>query len=315
MMQGLAQPTLVLEIESWKDWLIIEKNYSLKTLESYYIDLTGFISFLKDHLGYPPGVKDLNHLSTVDIRSYLAKRNTEGLKRSSTARAMSTLRNFFKFLELNGKLKNSVLSAIRTPPRPKSIPKALTIRDANNTILKAESLNDIEWLGKRDKALMAILYGSGLRLGEALALNQCDLPKQTDEDGIIKVTGKSKKQRLVPLLPIVSNIIHLYLNICPFPRDPSAPVFVGLRGKRLNPGVAQRHVRKIRSTLGLPHTATPHALRHSFATHLLGGGGDLRTIQELLGHATMSTTQRYTDVDQALLSNVYRSAHPRARRS
>ncbi|MBT3909650.1 MAG: tyrosine-type recombinase/integrase, partial [Rhodospirillaceae bacterium] len=197
----------------------------------------------------------------------------------------------------------------------KSIPKALSAEDALEAIETIEELSDEPWVGKRDRAFLALLYGCGLRIGEALGLNRGQLPPPGAGADSIRVTGKGNKQRLVPMLPVVLSGLHDYLDACPFDLGPDDPVFVGVRGKRLNPGVAQKRVRMVRQLLRLPETATPHAMRHSFATHLMAGGGDLRTIQELLGHASLSTTQRYTDVDAARLQSVHAAAHPRARRS
>ena len=314
-MGEIAQQELRSMIDDWIDWLAIERNFSKHTLSAYKTDLCAFLIFLKDHVGYLPGLKDLKHLNTLDIRSYLAKRNSYMLKRSSTARAISSLKNFFAFLELHGKANSSVFSTLHIPPIPKSIPRAMTIDDAKQTVSAISTISSVEWVGRRDTALMAILYGAGLRLGEALAINQRDLPKSEDTSKVVLIKGKGNKNRFVPILDEVFNYIKSYLDICPFIYEPDSPLFFGVRGKRLNPGAAQRQVRKVRCFLQLPETVTPHAFRHSFATHLLGGGGDLRTIQELLGHATLSTTQRYTEVDQTLLTNVYEASHPRSQKS
>jgi len=314
VIDGLAEPALINALRAWRDWLTHERRYSKHTLEAYTHDLATFLKFISGHLGYPPGFADFNSLTAMDFRSYLAKRNEDGLERSSTARAMSTLRSFFKYLERQELISNTAISAIRTPKVPKSVPKALTIEDALSAVAEVGELSDKAWVGKRDQALLALLYGCGLRLGEAIGLNRCDLPGVGNADGMLAVTGKGNKQRLVPVLPLIQKALEDYLALCPYPLGDDDPLFVGARGGRLNPGVAQRTVRDLRALLRLPETATPHALRHSFATHLLGGGGDLRTIQELLGHASLSTTQRYTEVDGEHLSAVYDSAHPRARR-
>ena len=200
--------------------------------------------------------------------------------------------------------------AVRAPRPTPPIPKAITATDAMDLIDAAGSLSDTPWIAKRDTALFTLLYGCGLRIDEALSLNQADTPK----DDAMVITGKGNRQRVVPVLPIVRQSIADYREACPFAPRPDRPLFLGARGGRLNPGVVQRQMRKLRGLLGLPSTATPHALRHSFATHLLGAGGDLRTIQELLGHASLTTTQRYTSVDSERLIAVYEDAHPRARR-
>ena len=223
---------------------------------------------------------------------------------------MSSLRGFFRFLDRRGLVHNPALATVRSPRPPKSVPKALAADEALEALSCAGELHDQPWLAARDVAIFTLLYGCGLRLGEALALNHRDAPR----DDAMVITGKGRKQRLVPVLPAVREAIADYVRLCPYRPRPDAPLFVGARGGRLNPGVVQRQMRRLRATIDLPDTATPHALRHSFATHLLAGGGDLRTIQELLGHSSLSTTQRYTDVDATRLERVYKDAHPRARR-
>ncbi len=252
---------------------------------------------------------DLENLTTTDFRGYLAKRHNDGLSRSSTARAVSTLRNFFKFLDRHELAHNAAIKAVKTPKLPRSIPKPLSEVEAREALLSIGDLHDTPWIAARDIAILTLLYGCGLRISEALNLNVEDVP---DGDAMV-ITGKGKKQRVVPVLPIVLDAIQYYLDLYPQRLKKNGPLFVGVQGKRVNSGVIQRQVRKLRAYLGLPASATPHALRHSFATHLLAGGGDLRTIQELLGHESLSTTQRYTEVDQARLIKVYRDSHPRAR--
>lgn len=310
----IAEPAVVKAISDWQDWLAHEKRYSAHTLDAYSRDVVFFFKFLAGHLGHAPGLEDLDRLSTRDFRGYLARRNSDGLERTSTARAMSTLKTFFKYLVREGRIENTIIQTVRIPKVPKSIPKALSIEDALTALEVVEELSDEAWVGKRDKALLSLLYGCGLRLGEALKLSRDEGARALDSDASLVISGKGGKQRLVPVLPAVSKAIQDYLNLCPFQFDSDTPLFVGVRGKRLNPAIAQKTVRDLRALLKLPDSATPHALRHSFATHLLGGGGDLRTIQELLGHASLSSTQRYTEVDGEHLSMVYDATHPRARR-
>ena len=305
----VAQPAVLRAAEDWRTWLATEKRTSIHTVESYGHDVVSFLRFITGHLGFPPGLDDLAALESRDFRAWLAERSNRGLARTSTARALSTLRSFFRYLDQNGLAHNAAVKAVRTPKVPKSVPKALEEADALDAVKEMGDLHDEPWIAKRDVAVLMLLYGCGLRLGEALGL---DLHQVPDGDSMT-VTGKGGKQRVVPVLPVVRDAIEDYLAACPWRLDPEGPLFIGARGKRLNPGVVQRQVRQLRAVLGLPETATPHALRHSFATHLLAGGGDLRTIQELLGHASLSTTQRYTDVDSARLQAVYRHAHPRAR--
>ena len=305
-----AEPALKDALAKWQAWLAHEKRVAAHTLDGYGRDVFHFLGFLKEHLGYTPGLKDLESLSTLDFRSYLAQMASTNKSRSTIARHMSTLRTLFKYFEHEGILTNAAILTVRTPKVPKSLPKALTIEDALAVVDCADQLSDEPWIGKRDQALLMLLYGAGLRIAEALALNVEDLPN----DDVLTVTGKGNKQRIVPLLVEVKTALQDYVKSSPYPMTPTSPLFLGLRGGRLNAAIVQKMVRQVRTLLGLPDSATPHALRHSFATHLLAGGGDLRTIQELLGHVSLSTTQRYTEVDAARLQNVYRSAHPRAKR-
>jgi len=309
-----AEPGVLAAVEAWQDWLRHERRSAENTILSYERDLRGFLVFLTEHLGYPPGLGELAKLSAMDFRGYLAKRNNDGLSRTSTARAVSTLKNFFRFLERRDLAENAAIHALRPQKIPKSVPKALSPEDALEAVGTIQELSDEPWVGKRDRAFLALLYGCGLRISEALGLNRGQLPTNGAAVDSIRVMGKGSKERLVPVLPVVFQAIGDYLAACPFDLKDDDPLFIGVRGKRLNPGVAQKQVRMVRKLLRLPETATPHAMRHSFATHLLAGGGDLRTIQELLGHASLTSTQRYTDVDAAHLTSVYDQAHPRARR-
>ena len=309
-----ATSDLARAIADWRAWLTAERRASRHTADAYGRDLAAFLSFLTEHMGAEPGLDTLRDVRTADIRSYLAHRSAEGLARTSTARALSTLRNFFRFLDRQDLVHNPALNAVKTPRTPRSVPKALSEDDALAAIREAALLHEEPWLGARDTALLLLLYGCGLRIGEALSLTCGDLASLTSDAGdTLRVTGKGNKQRIVPVLPVVREALMAYRKICPFAPEAAAPLFVGARGKALNPGVMQRQVRRVRALLGLPESATPHALRHSFATHLLAQGGDLRTIQELLGHASLSTTQRYTEVDIGRLGAVYDAAHPRAR--
>ena len=303
-----CRPDLAAALMDWRRWLADERRASEHTLSSYGRDLSFFLTFLVDHLGEEPDLAALVKLSPADFRAFLSHRSLEGLGRASLARQMSTLRNFYRFLARTGRGENAALAAVRAPRPPKPVPKPLTAEDALETLSSAGDLQDKPWMAARDLALFALLYGCGLRLGEALALTIAQSPK----GNAMTILGKGRKQRVVPLLPLVVEAVADYRRLCPYPAGPQDPLFVGTRGKQLNPGVVQRQMRRLRHLLGLPDTATPHALRHSFATHLLAGGGDLRTIQELLGHASLSTTQRYTEVDMARLTQIYDQSHPRA---
>ncbi|MBB4267885.1 tyrosine recombinase XerC [Roseospira visakhapatnamensis] len=307
----LADEGLTEAVGRWRAWLWGERRASPHTVDAYGRDLAGFLAVLAEHLGGPPTIADLATLTPADFRAWLARRTADGLSRSAQARALSTVRGFFRWLDREGIAHNPALGQVRGPRPPQAVPKALAEDEAREVLETVGDLQDDPWVAKRDVALLTLLYGAGLRLGEALALTQREAPT----GGTLVVTGKGNKQRVVPVLPVVAEALADYRAACPFSLTADDPLFVGLRGKRLNPGVAQRQVRHLRALLGLPDSATPHALRHSFATHLLGRGGDLRTIQELLGHASLSTTQRYTAVDTERLKQVYRAAHPRAGRS
>jgi len=297
-------------IADWQRWLAEEKQVSPHTLDAYSRDLASFAAFMTSHLGHAAALSDLGDLTARDLRAWLAQRAVDGMRKTSTAWAVSTVRNFFRFLDRTGRVHNAAVAHVRAPRLPASVPKPLSVGDAEDAVTAIGDLSDTPWIAKRDIAVLTLLYGCGLRIGEALGLTLRDAPKR---DTMV-VTGKGRKDRVVPVLPVVREAIADYIRACPHPLTPDGPLFVGVRGGPLNPAIVQRQVRKLRSWLGLPDTATPHALRHSFATHLLAEGGDLRTIQELLGHASLSTTQRYTSVDIERLAKVYREAHPRARR-
>ncbi len=304
-----AEPAVRRAAEDWCAWMAHERRLSPNTLEGYARDLGGFMAFLSRHLGFPPGLRDLEALRSADFRSFLAELGNRKLARTSTARAVSVLRSFFRFLDRREIISNAAASALRTPKIPKSVPKALDREDALRVMEEVGDFDVREWVSKRDTAVMLLLYGCGLRIGEALGLNRADVPVQ----GVMRVRGKGNKERMVPVLPVVAEAVKAYLEVCPFEQGEDGPLFFGVQGKRLNARAIQERMQKLRIYLSLPETATPHALRHSFATHLLAGGGDLRTIQELLGHASLSTTQRYTDVDAAHIQAVYNTTHPRAR--
>jgi integrase/recombinase XerC len=297
-------------ISGWQSWLEHERRASRHTALGYGRDLAGFLDFLREHLGALPSLAALEALGPADFRAYLAARAQDGIERSSSARALSTLRGFFRFLDRRGLAKNAALAAVHTPKLPKSVPKPLSAEDARLALERVVALAEAPWIGQRDLAILMLLYGCGLRLSEALGLTRGEAPLAP---GMLGITGKGRKTRLVPVLPAVSEAVADYLAVCPHRLAAKGPLFVGARGGPLNPRLVQRQMQRLRALLGLPETATPHALRHSFATHLLAGGGDLRSIQELLGHASLSTTQRYTAVDAERLLAVYDRAHPRAK--
>lgn len=296
-------------IGSWRAWLQTERRVSPNTLIAYETDLFAFFRFLAEHLGGAPSVDDMASLRPADFRSWLARRTTAGLARQSTARALSVVRGFFRWAERNGHFSNHAIRAIRAPKLPHSVPKPLSVSDAAALLDLVGELAEEPWVGLRDIALFTLLYGCGLRISEALGLTRGEAP----EGETLTVLGKGGKQRMVPVLPAVREAVAAYISACPIELARDEFLFRGVRGGRLNPAVAQRRMRTVRGWLGLSETATPHALRHSFATHLMAGGGDLRAIQELLGHASLSTTQRYTEIEDLHMLAEYRAAHPRAR--
>lgn len=314
-----AAPDLGEALAAWRLWLSGERRVSGHTLDAYLTDVGTFLGFLSDHLGRLPGLADLSETRLADFRSWLSERAGAGLAAASRARALAALRNLYRWLDRSGRLHNGAIGLVRSPKVRRPVPRPLPEADAADLLDEAETAPEAAWVGKRDRALFTLLYGCGLRIDEALSLDRRQAPLAAgDGVGALVVTGKGRKQRVVPVLPVVAAAIRDYLAASPYgatgqPADGEQPLFVGARGGRLNPGVAQRQMRGLRARLGLPDSATPHALRHSFATHLLADGADLRTIQDLLGHASLSTTQRYTDVDAERLMAVYDHAHPRAR--
>lgn len=297
----------------WFDHIAHERRMSVHTLSAYARDIGFFFDFLQDHLGAEVSFEHLRALRPADFRAFLAARKKKGASSRTIARMLSSIRSLFGYLEKAGLAKCAALNAIRTPKLPHGIPKPLSIDDAE--AIADELDRDVEstraWVKARDAAIFLLLYGSGLRISEALGLDAGAAPLLDGEDSL-RITGKGLKTRIVPVLPEVRAAIRRYIELCPEPLDPEGPLFVGVRGGRLNARIVQLSMQRLRSALRLPESATPHALRHSFATHLLQAGGDLRTIQELLGHASLSTTQVYTEVDSEALMNVHRAAHPRA---
>jgi integrase/recombinase XerC len=309
---AVAEPALAADLAqaflAWQAWLAAERRVSPHTVVAYRTDVRGFLAFMVGHLGGAVDLAALARLQPGDARAFLAHLAASDHARSSIARAMASVRSFCRFLDRRGLGQVPAVFAVRTPRLPMSVPRALAAADALDLVARAPELEGEPWMAARDVALFSLLYGCGLRIGEALSLPRRILPVGTT----LRVVGKGSKERLVPVLPAVADAVAAYARLCPFDPGPTAPLFLGARGGALNPGVVQRQMRRLRRLLGLPETATPHALRHSFATHLLAGGGDLRTIQDLLGHASLSTTQRYTAVDTSRLVDVHRAAHPRA---
>jgi integrase/recombinase XerC len=286
---------------------------SPKTVDAYERDGRQFLAFLCGHFGSRVTLSALSRLKPLDVRAFMAARRAGGTSGRSLMRMLAGVRSFARFLERNGKGKVGALSAVRAPKLAKALPKPLAIPAAKritDTDLRAGEARE-PWILARDAAVLALLYGSGLRISEALALKRNDIPAPGRGD-VITVTGKGNKARMVPVLAQVARLADEYVALCPYDLPAEGPLFVGARGGPLSPRIVQLAMARLRGALGLPETATPHALRHSFATHLLARGGDLRAIQELLGHASLSTTQIYTAVDTERLLEVYRSTHPRA---
>jgi integrase/recombinase XerC len=307
----LAAPEIVREARAWLAHLSGEKRYSRHTLDGYARDARVFLAFFAEHRGAPADATALIGLTPADIRAFLARRRMSGLESRSLLRALAAVRSLLRFLEKKGLAKTDVFAAVRAPKRPRSLPKALTIADARDLLDTTSRAGEARepWVLARDAAALALMYGAGLRISEALSIPR-DRAPIGDVDRVA-IAGKGGKTRVVPVIEPVRRAIEAYLDLCPYELS-GGPLFVGAKGGPLSPRIVQLAVQRMRGALGLPDSATPHALRHSFATHLLGRGGDLRTIQELLGHASLATTQIYTAVDKARLLDAYRSAHPRA---
>lgn len=301
-------PDLAAQLKLWLTYLRAEKNMSPHTIRAYAGDVSQFILFLGPHLGHAPSVADLANADLRAFRAWLSRRTMDGAAASSRARSLSGIKNLMSWMDKQGVMHNAAIRTVRTPKKPRKLPRPLFEKQALNLINHAGINSEEDWTDQRNRALFTLLYGCGLRIDEALSLDIRHLPR----DGFLRVMGKGRKERQVPVLRIVEDMINSYRRACPFPETPDRPLFMGARGKRMRQQIAQKALRELRIELGLPENATPHALRHSFATHLLQNGANLREIQELLGHASLSTTQRYTDVDATELMKIYKAAHPRS---
>ena len=295
-------------LERWLTTLAALREVSDNTIEAYRRDVSGFLGFLAGHFGGPQGLAALGRVKITDMRAWMAHERHRGVGARSLARELSAVKSFYRWLSEVENVEATSVLATRTPKFKAQLPRPVA-RDAARELLDTVELQSAEgWVGARDTAVVTLLYGCGLRISEALALNFSDTPLPDS----LMIRGKGDKDRVVPVIPAARAAVADYLRQCPFAMQPDTPLFLGVRGKRLNPRAIQKVMEKTRMQLGLPATATPHALRHSFATHLLEAGGDLRAIQELLGHASLSTTQAYTALDQVRLMEVYRKAHPKA---
>lgn len=305
----IGHPDLLAERQRWLQGLLQERRLSDNTVEAYERDTRQFLTFLTGHLAGPPRLSDISTLRPADLRGFLAQRRKGGAGARTLGRGLAGLRSFLRYLERSGLANAAGAAAVRSPKQPKSLPKPLTDREALNVVTTDAQLAEEPWVAARNAAVLTLLYGCGLRISEALDLTPGDFAGTPTS---LRINGKGGKTRIVPLMAVARDAVATYLRLCPYNAGADQPMFRGTRGAKLQPAIIQREMQKLRGALGLPDTATPHALRHSFATHLLAGGGDLRTIQELLGHASLSTTQVYTGVDPTRLLEIYDRAHPRA---
>lgn len=300
------EPNFKKNITNWLNHLKDNKKYSKHTIKAYITDLFYFLEFISKHCGEKISVKLISELSVRDFRAWLAKRNKEDHAQSSNSRALSVLKSFYKFLKKAEGVENQQILAIKLGNIKKPLPKALSAEKALEASKAISELSDT-WVGQRDLALLTLIYGCGLRIGEALNFKKSDIPQ--NENNPVKIKGKGNKERIVPVMNYIINELNKYVKACPYNLDEGV-LFRGEKGGELNPDVFRGRLRKLRGYLGLPEHTTPHSFRHSFATHLLAGGGDIRTIQELLGHENVSTTQRYTKVDAENLMLNYKAFHP-----
>jgi integrase/recombinase XerC len=287
-----AKPDLQKARQDWLTSLAKERRLSPETVEAYERDSRQFLQFLTGHNGGPPGLSDIAALRSADLRGFLAHRRAGGAGARTLGRGLAGVRSLLRFLERRGLANAAGAAALRAPRQPKSLPKPLTASDARRVVSAGEQLAEEPWIAARNAAVLTLLYGSGLRISEALAIKAGDLPGA----GVLRVTGKGGKTRLTPVLPLAQQAAAEYRKLCPYHLEPDGPLFRGARGGRLDPAIVQREMKKMRSALNLPDTATPHALRHSFATHLLESGVEITVVQRLLGHSSLSTTANYLHV-------------------
>ncbi len=299
-------------VNNWLDYLKYQCGYSCHTIRAYHTDVNGFLDFLQPHFQEKPSVALLESLEIRDFRSWLTFRKAQGVTTLSNARALSALRTFFSYLNKHGIVKNEAVTLIKVKYRQISLPRALPIHktiEATEIILSTtENAKDPKWVIMRNYAILLLLYGCGLRISEALSLTKEAI--QSDHKQL-RVLGKGQKERILPVLNNIANAIDAYIRLCPYNLDKIGQLFVGLRGKPLNPNTFREVIRKLRGKLGVTTPISPHTFRHSFATHLLTAGADLRVLQELLGHSSLSSTQKYTKLDTKTLLQAYQKFHPR----
>ena len=310
-----ARPDFAAAAQGWLRYIAAERRMSPLSLDAYARDLRQFVGFLATYHGEEPGLASIDALTASDVRAFMARRRLEGAGNRSLLRQLAGIRSFARFCEREGLAKTSALGAVRAPKLPRTLPKPISPALAREVAGGDSFVGDTRpaWTLSRDTAVLALLYGAGLRISEALGIQRADAP--IGDIDAITVLGKGRKMRQVPVIEPVRRAVERYLALCPYPLPADGPLFIGQRRGPLSPRLIQLAIERLRGALGLPDSATPHALRHSFATHLLSRGGDLRTIQELLGHASLSTTQIYTAVDAARLLESYRANHPRASRA
>lgn len=296
-------------LTGWITHLRALDNAAENTLKAYQTDLIGFLAFLGEHLGGPQGRGALSGIGLRDMRAWMAHERAQGSSARTLARKLSAVKNFYRWLSDRDDFDATAVLSTRSPKFTNKLPRPLAADAAKRMIETAGDQARQDWVGARDMAVVTLMYGCGLRVSEALGLTGAAVPLPE----VLRITGKGGKERLVPVLPAAREAVDSYVRLCPHPLEADKPLFRGVRGGALGARQVQKAVEAARLQLGLPATATPHAMRHSFATHLLNAGGDLRAIQELLGHASLSTTQAYTAVDATRLMEVYDAAHPRAR--
>ena len=287
-------------VKDWLQWLKDERRYSEHTVDAYARDLSQFFAFFEQ----PQSIGSLSKMQITDFRRYISSRHCQLITKSALSRKLSSIRNFFHWLDRRGIVQNSAISILSSPKKDKVLPRALDVPQAKGLIEEAPNFERENWQQLRDIAIFTLLYGCGLRISEAVNTNIGDF----DNQDFLRIKGKGKKERIVPILPVVITAINTYLDACPYSHNLGDPIFLGARGERINPRIIERQMEKIRNYMGLPSNLTPHSLRHSFATHLLANGTDLRSIQELLGHSSLSTTQRYTEVEISQLQKEYNQA-------
>jgi integrase/recombinase XerC len=299
---------LAAAVTAWLDHLIHERGGADLTGPAYARDVAHLAAYLTRMLGRPPTLADVLAVDVRTFRAFMAHRRRRGITGRTLARTMSALRSFYRWLEASGRGRNRAVRLVGMPRVPHGVPKPLTVAKAAD-VVDTVAAPPGDWIAARDAAVLLLLYGGGLRIAEAVGLRTGEAP--TAARDTLRIVGKGRRERIVPVLPATIAAIARYRALCPYPLEPDGPLFLGAKGGPLSPRIVQLRMERLREELALPDTATPHALRHSFATHLLAAGADLRQIQDLLGHASLSTTQVYTEVDRARLLTVYDAAHPR----